>query len=280
MCLRQKTTGKVSKYYLNCDYYQAKKCSSCGLLEGVNPNEEVEASLLYRNREREVLDLLEDKFDKNVIFHPLITLQHPFPSRSKARLSVSGTLENPVIGLLDSDFIGIELVSCPLHFPVINQLLVKLESFITDNLLVPYDIKKRKGELKSIIILSNQAQESLVLRFVLRSTECVSRLRKSIPQLMDDFPQLKVAFANIQPIPHQIPEGEEDILITDESIIWELYNNLKVAFTSKCFIQATPEVSEKLYLFVEKTIEKYSCKSALDLYCGVGGFCTACRKSG
>ena len=238
----------------------------------VTPRKAVSLNALYQKREKGNLHLFEGQFGKDTVFHELFVPSSAFSSRAKARLSVSGELSKPIIGLLDSDFSGIELMSCPLHFSYINDLILFLPEVISKFSLVPYDIKSRRGELKSIIVLGNRAEDSLMLRFILRSSEAISRLKKAVLYLQNQFPTLKVISANIQPVPHQIPEGKEEILLSSESLIWESYNGLKFALSNGCFVQATPEVASALYAFSEKILRKYSCKNVLDLYCGVGGF--------
>jgi 23S rRNA (uracil747-C5)-methyltransferase len=254
---------------LNCNYFNTMRCRSCNLLQGAKGKTLGE---IYQPREEEILKLFSEYFGSDTFCHELFTPEHPFHSRSKAKLTVSGNLEVPIIGLFTPKFKGIELTKCPLHLNSINRLMSFLPSIITKYSLTPYFVKKRTGELKGVIVQADQAENNLMLRFVVKSTELIEKIKSAIPEIQSQFPTVKVITANIQPIPHQILEGEEEIVLTNESLIWENYNGIKVAVAHKSFLQVTPEVAEGLYGFVEKVIEKKSAKSVLDLYCGVGGF--------
>jgi 23S rRNA (uracil747-C5)-methyltransferase len=245
------------------------RCRSCNLLQGIKGKTLQE---IYQPREEGILKLFSEYFGSDTICHELFSPKHPFHSRSKAKLTVSGNLEVPIIGLFTPKFKGIELTNCPLHLPAINRLMTFLPSIITKYSLTPYFVKKRSGELKGVIVQADQAENNLMLRFVVKSTELIEKIKSAIPEIQAQFPTVKVITANIQPIPHQILEGEEEFVLTKESLIWENYNRIKVAIAHKSFLQVTPEVAEGLYGFVEKVIEKKSAKSVLDLYCGVGGF--------
>jgi len=195
-----------------------------------------------------------------------------FHSRAKARLSVIGEVEKAVLGLVDKDFNGIELEKCPLHLEIINRIIQILPQAISSGNLTPYDIKKRRGELKNIIILSNSLQSEVILRFVLRSEDLVQEIKKLVPSLQKQIPELKVISVNIQAVPHQIPEGEKEIFLTEEEYIYQSYNGIEFVISPKAFIQVSPETAEALYAKVAAKVEELEIKSLLDLYCGVGGF--------
>lgn len=250
---------------LNCYYFTNNLCRSCSQLTLLE-NLRVEDKLLsFRKLTTPLLTSTTE----------ILTLRQPstvFPSRSKAKLSVSGTLLNPIIGLLDKKFKGIELLNCPLHLPCINQLLQSLPQIIKDYQLKPYDILSRTGELKGIIVNSNRTASEMMLRFILRSKEAIPRIRKAVLEIQTAHPTLKVVSANIQSIPNQVPEGPEEHLLSEQELIWETYAELRFAFTAQCFSQVTPEIAEALYQYVQTIVKSAKPKLVVDLYCGVGGF--------
>lgn len=250
---------------LNCHYFTNNLCRSCSQLSITEEQRSEEKLSVFRK-------LTSPLLTPQTKILPLYQPQTIFPSRSKAKLSVTGDLEHPTIGLVDNEFKGIELLNCPLHLPCINQLLYSLPQIIKDYKLRPYDISKRTGELKGVIVNSNRTASEIMLRFVLRSSEAIPRIRKAIPELQSAHPNLKVISANIQAIPNQVLEGPEEYLLTEKTIIWETYDELQFAFAPQCFSQVTPETAEALYLYVQTLVKAAKPKILLDLYCGVGGF--------
>ena len=136
------------------------------------------------------------------------TVISAFGSRAKAKLLVSGTAQDPIIGLQDKNFHGIELESCPLHLPVLNRITKTIHTKIPEYDLEPYDVKARRGELKGIIISTNQNETEVLVRFVLRSRDVEDKIRALSPVLQSLYPEIQGVSINIQPIPHAILEGE------------------------------------------------------------------------
>jgi 23S rRNA (uracil747-C5)-methyltransferase len=81
-----------------------------------------------------------------------------------------------------------------------------------------------------------------------------------------------VVSCNIQPLHAAIPEGPEELLLTPEDTIEELYSGIPVTFAPQSFMQVTPDVAEALYRRAAAHVREQAVVSALDLFCGVGGF--------
>lgn len=256
---------------LTCSYFNDHRCRSCSLLS----SEQSERNPLKINK---LLSTTSSILEPETEILDLFQSQSIFPSRAKAKLSVSGDAKNPTIGLIDKDFNGIELLSCPLHLESINKLLADLKNIIITYKLTPYDIETRKGELKGIIINSNSDESEMMLRFILRSTEAIPRIKKAVIELKNNHPSLKVITANIQAIPHQILEGDEEHVISEDNHIWECYNDVFLCLGPKSFSQVTPDVAKALYRYVQKIIEQKKPKLLLDVFCGVGGFALSSAK--
>lgn len=250
---------------LNCPYFDNQHCLSCGLLS-------LESGQRKESKHRIFKQTFKDHLNTTVTTRSIFFPKTAFPSRNKAKFSVAGTLESPIIGLLDQDLKGKELLNCPLHKGSINALLPTLLKSINKYKVLPYDIETRSGELKGLILQCNQAETELLLRFILRSTEAIPRIQKLIPELSTAHSNLKVVSANIQPIPHQILEGEKEHLLTEQDVIWERYNEIDVAFAPQCFSQVTHQTAEALYGFFSDWVSNKQPQNLLDLYCGVGGF--------
>lgn len=243
-----------------CHYFKDNICRSCSLIQ-----ESGEISSILPTLPEELCSLIEK-------VNPWVRCTSPFNSRAKAKMSVSGTSSEPIIGILDSDLGGVELLNCPLHKSIINQALNVLVDSIKRTSLQPYSIKERKGELKGIILQTNMLEDHLRVRFVLRSLEGSSKVDSIVSHLAREIGVSLSASINIQSVPHQILEGPEEIHIYGPELLWESYRTAKVAFPAQSFMQVTPDVASSLYETVARVVSEKKFTTVLDLYSGAGGF--------
>jgi 23S rRNA (uracil747-C5)-methyltransferase len=244
-----------------CAYYDSGRCRSCTLLEW--PYERQLA-----DKQRSVGELLAD--------HPAIEWQAPARSaqlgfRNKAKMVVTGTVEEPALGILRPDGTGIDLRDCPLHTPGIQAALPVLAGFVTAARLAPYDVGARRGELKHLLV-TESPDGGLMVRFVLRSTEADTRVRKHLPRLVDELPGLAVASINLQPEHKAVLEGEREILLTDQETLRMRVNGVDLHLRPQSFFQTNTAMAAALYRDARAWVEEVGPHSVWDLYCGVGGF--------
>jgi len=247
-----------------CSYYNQGICRSCDLLT-------FDYSTQLEIKEKTLLTSLEGlripDFEKSVT-------SDTTHFRNKAKFAVTGTIENPTIGLWGHDHLdeGRELLNCPLHLQVINDLLPDLKKFITTCQLSPYEISSRKGELKGIIVFHSEESQETYLRFILRSKEAVTRIKKHSPILLNQQTHLKCFSINIQPIPHAILEGKEEIFITENQSIHYLSNDGTYTLDPNSFVQTNQKVAKVLYETASRWIKEVKAKKFLELFSGQGGF--------
>lgn len=248
---------------MRCAYYDAAACRSCTWLE--RPYAEQLAA-----KQAHVAGLLA---------HPSLEWLDPVPSaeegyRNKAKMVVGGSVDAPVVGILDELGRTVDLRGCPLHTPGLRAALEVLAGFVTRARLTPYDVGARRGELKYLLVTQSPDDE-LMVRFVCRSTEPLARLRKHLPWLLGELP-VRVATLNVQPVHAAVLEGEREILLTDDA---ELAMNLGVvdlALRPQSFFQTNTQVAAELYRQARAWVDEADPATVWDLYCGVGGFALAC----
>ncbi|WP_350227104.1 hypothetical protein [Barrientosiimonas endolithica] len=88
--------------------------------------------------------------------------------RNKAKLVVGGTRDEPTFGILDGDQQGVDLRRCGLYEPGLHDALQTLTEQVARIGLVPYDVPRRTGELKHLVV-THAPTGALMVRFVLRS---------------------------------------------------------------------------------------------------------------
>jgi len=241
---------------MDCSYYDAGRCHSCTLIE-----QPYDVQLL--GKQQHVEAVLADHRDVAWL-PPVASAQEGF--RNKAKMVVTGAAEQPSLGLLEADIRG-----CPLHTPGIRASMDVLADFIGRAGLTPYDVSARRGELKYLIVTESPDGE-LMVRFVLRSTEAETRLRKHLPGLLQDLPALRVASINLQPEPKAILEGEREIPLTEEQALTMTVNGIGLHLRPQSFFQTNTEIAAALYRQAREWADARRPASVWDLYCGAGGF--------
>jgi len=251
-----------------CPRYDAGQCRSCQWL----PKEYVTQ---LADKQAKIEQLLTDT-PVTEWCPPVASAQSRF--RNKAKMVVSGSVERPILGIVNPEGEGVDLIDCPLYpetfAPVFRQLL----PFIAKAGLTPYHIARRKGELK-YLLLTESTQGGMMLRFVLRSDKKLEQLKKVLPELQQCLPQLTVISVNIQPVHMAIMEGEQEIILSDASALAESFNRIPLWIRPQSFFQTNPDVAAKLYLTAREWTQGLKLDTLWDLFCGVGGFGLHCARA-
>lgn len=247
-----------------CSYYNSGTCQSCNRIEEEYPTQ-VELK-------RQKLQTLLEPFSP--FEHRKAVTSAPTGFRNKAKLSVTGTVELPVIGLIGETDLdqGREILECPVHHPRVNAVLKALPEFIKAANLRPYQIKQRTGELKGAIVYYSSETEELYLRLILRSKESLDRVKKHAPILYSAFPKLTCFSANIQPVPHAILEGEEEIFFTAQKFISHKLSGVPMTLHPQGFVQTNQEVALKLYATAADWVREIAPEKFMELFSGQGAF--------
>jgi 23S rRNA (uracil747-C5)-methyltransferase len=197
--------------------------------------------------------------------------------RNKAKMVVSGSVAEPVLGILGPDG-GVDLQDCGLHERSVAQALPVLASFITDAGLTPYDVATRRGELKYVLVTGAPSGQ-LMVRFVCRSQEPVARIRKYLGRLTDSLPAVVVS-VNVQPEHKAILEGDQEIVLTAVAELVVTVNDVELSLRPQSFFQTNTEVAAALYRTAQAWVAEPVGAQVWDLYCGVGGFALHLARTG
>jgi 23S rRNA (uracil747-C5)-methyltransferase len=260
--------NKSEKPQTFCNYYNENICRSCSWLELPYAEQIV-------RKEQHLQDALSFLSPFSLIPSALSRTEG---FRNKAKMTVTGTVKNPIIGILGNKNEGInldqgrELLACPIHHPKLNAVIASLPEWIASANLIPYQIANRTGELKSVILFYSEGADEIYLRFVLRSQECISRLRKILPKIQATFPQITCVSANLQPIPHAILEGKDELILTSQTSIAYQIESLKLILAPQAFVQTNSEVACSLYHTAAQWIRELRPETLLELFCGQGAF--------
>lgn len=244
---------------MQCDYFDAHRCRSCSLM-GTAYDEQLIA------KQAQVATTLG----------PDTVWDEPFASdpqsfRNKAKLVVAGTREEPTVGILDRDGVGVDLRHCGLYEPGLGEVVQQVPEIVTQLGLVPYAVPHRSGELKHVLVTHSPAGEVMV-RFVLRSPGQVGRIRRGLPALQERLPGARVVSVNLQPTHAAVLEGPEEVVLTAEQELPMQVNDVRLRLRPRSFFQTNTAVAAGLYRQARDWIHQIDPASLWDLYCGVGGF--------
>lgn len=251
---------------MQCALYDAHRCRSCQWIE--QPIAEQLAAKMA-----DLQTLLED-FSVNAWCAPVSGPEQGF--RNKAKMVVSGSVERPLLGMLHRDGTPEDLTDCPLYPGSFASVFAALKPFIARAGLTPYNVARKRGELKYLLLTESQLDGGMMLRFVLRSETKLAQLRAALPSLQAQLPQLKVITANIQPVHMAIMEGEQEIFFTEQQALAESFNDVPLWIRPQSFFQTNPTVASALYATARDWVRALPVNHMWDLFCGVGGFGLHC----
>jgi len=251
---------------VECRHFDAFRCRSCSLLE-------VPRAQQLSDKEAHARSLVPAR-----VWHP--TIAGPDAGfRNKAKMVVGGTADAPTLGILDRTNHGVDLRDCGLHSPRLTAALEVVAALITRAHLAPYSVTERTGELKHVL-LSESPDGELMLRLVVRSRADEARIRKHLPWLLAELPQLRVVSLNVQPAHAAVLEGEREIVLTEQTVLPMRIAGLDLALRPQGFFQTNTYVAGALYAQARDWASEIEPSTIWDLYCGVGGFALACMAPG
>ncbi len=250
-----------------CAHFAAKRCQSCQWLHKPYAQQ-------LADKQQQLTDLLLP-FAPEALLAPVASVEQGF--RYKAKMVVLGSAAGPVLGIVNAQGETVDLTDCPLYPATFAMVFTLCKAFIQRASLTPYDIAARRGELKYILLSQSLHSGRLMLRFVLRSKNCLASVVKHLPWLLQQLPELEVCSVNVQPKPAALLEGEEEIVLTDSALLAEQLNQVPLYLTPQSFFQTQPVMAASLYqtaadwaLQVQQEQGRF--KHIWDLFCGVGGF--------
>jgi 23S rRNA (uracil747-C5)-methyltransferase len=246
---------------MNCVEFLAGRCHSCSQL-AVPYARQLE-------QKQQQLELLLAPLAAAEFLAPVPSAEQGF--RTKAKMVVSGSIESPVLGILNQHG-AVDLSACPMYPAAFSAAFALLKQFIQRALLTPYQLDKKQGELKLILLSQSQHSGRFMLRFVLRSKNCLASIKKHLPWLQQQWPELELCSVNLQPVHMAVLEGPEEIVLTTEQLLREELNGIPLYLTPQSFFQTNTSVAAALYATARQWATAIGAGTVWDLFCGVGGF--------
>ncbi|MBD2778982.1 23S rRNA (uracil(747)-C(5))-methyltransferase RlmC [Xenorhabdus szentirmaii] len=251
---------------MQCTQYSVGNCQSCQWLDKSYSNQ-------LSDKQQHLKQLLRETSVTHWL-SPVTSKTRGF--RNKAKMVVSGSVERPLLGMLHRDGRAVDLCDCLLYPQNFQLVFDVIKVFIAKAGLVPYNVERKKGELKYILLTESRANGEMMLRFVLRSETKLAQLEKTLSWLQEKLPHVTVISANIQPIHMAILEGEKEIIFTEHKMLKETFNGIPLYIRPRSFFQTNPDIAAELYATAGRWVRELNITSMWDLFCGAGGFGLHC----
>ncbi|MFC7455628.1 23S rRNA (uracil(747)-C(5))-methyltransferase RlmC [Brachybacterium sp. GCM10030267] len=255
---------------MRCHHFDSGECRSCTLLDLPRPRQ------IAEGRAR-VEALLAPYLASGAAWdEPIVGPEAGF--RARGKMAVGGTAQDPVLSLprAAGGAPGADLCDCPLYPDGVDEVLEGVKALIRRAQVPPYDVARRRGEIKNVLITASPDGEHL-LRLVLRSEQALGRIREHLPRLLAAHPSIVAVSANIHPEHTTRVEGEQEIHLAGASSIAVRTGDVTLHAAPQSFLQTNTEVAGQLYRqgaawIAEIAGEHDAAPRIWDLYCGLGGF--------
>lgn len=279
---------------MRCHHFESGECRSCTLLDLPRPRqlaegrERVEALLAPYLAAADSLPGDAAASPHGAVWQaPLVGAEAGF--RARGKMAVGGTAQQPILGL-PGQALSADLCDCPLYPDGVEEILEGAKALIRRAQVPPYDVARRRGEIKNVLVTASPDGEHL-LRLVLRSQRALDRIREHLPALLAAHPSVVAVTANIHPDHTTRVEGEQEIHLAGAESIAVRTGDVTLFSRPQSFLQTNTEVAGELYrqaaAWIGEIVEERESSAAIDvavgtgsaaapriwdLYCGLGGF--------
>jgi tRNA/tmRNA/rRNA uracil-C5-methylase (TrmA/RlmC/RlmD family) len=215
-------------------------------------------------------------FEKVALFKPDLISKEIIHWRSRAKLAVRGTSQNPLIGLFEQGSHNvIDMKSCPLHYPVMDEALEEIRKGVKEYKVDPYQEKGHLGRLKYLQMTVDLQTLKIELVLVFNG-KLLKENEKAFVKLLYKSGRFHSIWANYHPEKtNSIFNFEAWELLQGEKDFFQKIKEISFAFHPSCFSQAHISLFEEMIDYIDSLVE--SKKSIFELYSGVGciGLCLA-----
>ena len=194
--------------------------------------------------------------------------------RTRAKLAVRGTYEEPEIGLFQQGTHQVVcLPHCPLHHPAINRAYNFVYDTMKQMRIPPYIEKTHSGLVRYLQFVVERKSRRVQLTLVVTREDPL--LEKWVKQLYNEGGFHSI-WLNVQSAATNTIFGNRWKFLMGESYVEEKIADVLFYFHPACFMQAHLSLFEKLVRSVQQNILKDS--TVIDLYAGVGVIGLNCAK--
>lgn len=188
--------------------------------------------------------------------------------RSRAKLAVRGSLDLPQIGLFaEGSHEVVDMKSCSLHYPVMDDALEKIRKGIIEYKIKPYQEKGHLGRFRYVQMVVDRKSLKIQLSLVFKGSSLEENEKAFVKRLYKERVFHSI-WANYLPEKTNAIFGRSWELLEGEDVFFQEIGKIAFAFHPSCFAQAHLSLFEEMISYIDSLIAKDL--SILELYAGVG----------
>ncbi len=242
-----------AKYCIVC-----KKCNGCQL-----------SNLDYKGQIKYKQSKLSLTFNKVIKPQRIIEAPSPLNYRNKAQIVFKKEKGKTRFGIYQSAEKGIVLTeNCPLHSEKANEISKTLCRLFDKFSVSPFDFRKRKGFVRSVVIREGFTSGEVLLNIV-ASKNTFPKEKEFAKAITDIHPYIKSIIIS-ESQSSKLTSGGNPRVIFGEEFITDTLCGLKFKIGYNTFYQINPVQTEKLYNTAIEMAELKDTDKVLDAYCGIG----------
>lgn len=218
---------------INCPHFTL--CSGCTINFDVNRFGTYQEAVSYF-KTRDIKDF------------PLHT-GSPVHWRCRAKLAVRGGINFPLVGLYEKgSHRVVDIPQCKVHHPLINEAAALLRRWIKEYSIAPYDELSGNGVLRYLQFGVDRINNKVQLSLIVNLDEAKSAtLNVALEALYNIRPDLwHSIWLNFNERRDNVIVGSSWKLHFGEEWLWESYRGKLIATHPASFVQANPEMFERL----------------------------------
>lgn len=163
----------------------------------------------------------------------------------------------------------LDLRECHLQDPVSYQILDFVRSWCVAHEVEPFNIKRRKGFMRNVVIRTSEYTEDLMVNLVSYKDkpEIIEPLSKA---LREEFPAITTIINNINDRTNPTAVGRYEKVIHGPGYITDRIGSYEFEVDANSFFQTNTRQAERLYAVAREYADIKPGDTLFDLYCGVG----------
>lgn len=247
---------------LECEYFTSGLCNACAWIDSAYS----EQMILKIHATKELLHpVFRTEQPDQLWLEPVTSPRWRY--KNKATMTVSGTSEIPILGVLpDHDDVGVDITGCPQFPKEMEFVFAAIQNMVAAAEIQPYQASTNTGELKTVEVTISPANE-LMLRFVVRTGAALTPLRTYLPILLKPLAKQRLP-ARVVSV---CVEGDREYALHGKYLTLQIDDlPLQVASTSR--FNTNPHVTKYLYRQARAWADEVGADNVWDLFSGVGGF--------
>jgi len=216
---------------------------------------------------------VESLYKKLGLFHqvnPIIKSDEPLHYRHKTVLSATTKKNKLRLGLYQEKSKMITpFLECYIHDKKANEVFKTIEQLLNQFKISAYDIDKKQGIIKHVMIRKSYARDDMMVVFVTQGS-LFPNAKKISQMLVKKHPQVKTTIQNIHNKDTHLVLLEQEKTIYGSGYIIDQIDDLSFKLSPRSFYQVNPMQMQKLY---QKAIDVADIKKTdivIDTYSGIG----------